>query len=134
MRIDAGTQGAASKPIQVNRTAVEVGKPVVEIEVASKASQENGTYESYRDFSQKPAAELTLDEKQWIDVINRANKAIEGATCTFEYSIHEKTKEIMVKVIDKETKKVIREFPPENILDMVAKMWEMAGLIVDERR
>ncbi|HHY78507.1 MAG TPA: flagellar protein FlaG, partial [Clostridiales bacterium] len=56
------------------------------------------------------------------------------ATCRFEYSIHEATKQIMVKVIDKETDEVIREIPPEKILNMVAKMWEIAGLIVDERR
>jgi flagellar protein FlaG len=51
-----------------------------------------------------------------------------------EFSIHEKTKEIMVKVINSDTKEVIREIPQEKILDMVAKMWEMAGILVDERR
>ena len=32
------------------------------------------------------------------------------------------------------TNEIIREIPPEKILDMVAKMWDTAGLIVDERR
>jgi len=41
---------------------------------------------------------------------------------------------VRVKVLDSETNEVIREIPPEKILDMVAKMWELAGLIVDERR
>jgi flagellar protein FlaG len=40
----------------------------------------------------------------------------------------------MVKVIDAETDEIIREIPPEKILDMVAMMWEMVGIIVDERR
>jgi len=40
----------------------------------------------------------------------------------------------MVKVIDINTNEVIREIPPEKILDMVATMLEMAGIIVDERR
>ncbi|HBM74934.1 MAG TPA: flagellar biosynthesis protein FlaG, partial [Clostridiaceae bacterium] len=26
------------------------------------------------------------------------------------------------------------EIPPEKILDMVAKLWEIAGIFVDERR
>ncbi|HEX3029893.1 MAG TPA: flagellar protein FlaG, partial [Clostridia bacterium] len=47
---------------------------------------------------------------------------------------HQKTKQIMVKVIDSDTGDVIREIPPEKTLDMVAKMWEMAGIVVDERR
>ncbi len=78
--------------------------------------------------------ELPVSEKVLIDAIEKANKAISGANTKFEFSIHQKTKEIMVKVIDSDTNKVIREIPPEKILDMVAKMWEMAGIIVDERR
>lgn len=88
----------------------------------------------YKELSQKNKYELSMDEAAWINMIEKANKAINGATCSFEYSIHEVTKEIMVKVINKDTKEIIREIPPEKILDMVAKMWEMAGIIVDERR
>lgn len=39
-----------------------------------------------------------------------------------------------IKIVDKETKEVIKEFPPEKTLDMIAKVWEMAGIMVDERR
>lgn len=39
----------------------------------------------------------------------------------------------MVKVVNTETDEVIREIPPEKILDMVAKMWELAGIMVDEK-
>ena len=27
-----------------------------------------------------------------------------------------------------------KELPPEKTLDMIAKVWEMAGILVDERR
>lgn len=88
----------------------------------------------YRELTQKNKYELSIDESLWIKMIEKANKAITGATCRFEYSIHEGTKEIMVKVINKDTQEVIREIPPEKILDMVAKMWELVGILVDERR
>lgn len=78
--------------------------------------------------------DLSISDKAVIDAIERANDALSIANKKFEYSIHEKTKEIMIKVIDSETDEVIREIPPEKILDMVAKMWEMAGILVDERR
>jgi len=29
---------------------------------------------------------------------------------------------------------VIKEYPPEKTLDMIQKLWEMAGLMVDEKR
>lgn len=90
--------------------------------------------DSYHNFSNKPESQLTMDERQWINLIERANKALSGGNRSFEFSIHEATKEIVVKVIDKDTNEVIREIPNQKILDMVAKMWEMAGIFVDERR
>ncbi len=51
-----------------------------------------------------------------------------------EFGIHEKTNRITVKLVDKQTKEVIKELPPEKTLDMIAKVWEYAGLIVDEKR
>lgn len=97
-------------------------------------SSEIKTNESYQAMARKPQDQLTMDEKQWINLIERANKALSGGNRSFEFSIHEATKEILVKVIDKDTNEVIREIPNEKILDMVAKMWEMAGIFVDERR
>jgi len=34
---------------------------------------------------------------------------------------------------DKDTKEVLKEYPPEKTLDMIAKVWEVAGLLVDEK-
>lgn len=79
-------------------------------------------------------SDMSLPEKALIQAIEKANKAVDGITTTFEYSIHEKTHEIVVKVINRDTNEVIREIPPEKTLDMVAKMWELAGLFVDEKR
>ena len=33
-----------------------------------------------------------------------------------------------------QTKEIIKEFPPDKTLDMIARVWEMAGLMVDEKR
>lgn len=50
------------------------------------------------------------------------------------FGIHEATNRVTIKIIDKDTKKVIKELPPEKTLDMIAKVWEMAGILVDEKR
>lgn len=50
------------------------------------------------------------------------------------FGIHEATNRVTIKIIDKDTKKVIKELPPEKTLDMIAKVWELAGLMVDEKR
>jgi flagellar protein FlaG len=77
---------------------------------------------------------LSLPEKTIIEAIEKANRAALGRNTSCRFSIHEATKRISVKILDKDTNEVIREIPPEKVLDMVAKMWEMSGLFVDERR
>jgi len=72
-------------------------------------------------------------EKELIKLIESANDEIIVYDKRFEFSIHEETKHIVVKVIDVATDEVIREIPPEKILDLVASLWKISGLIVDER-
>ena len=49
------------------------------------------------------------------------------------FGVHEKTNRIMIKILDKDTKEILKEFPPEKTLDMIASIWEMAGILVDEK-
>ena len=64
--------------------------------------------------------------------LEKLNKSMDHAEAV--YGIHEGTNRVMIKIIDKDTKEVIRELPPEKTLNMIAKVWELAGLLVDERR
>lgn len=85
---------------------------------------------------QKPIIEQSKEqnEKEVIQAIEKANNHFKMIDRRLEFSIHEATKHIMVKVIDAANDHVIREIPSEKILDMVASMWETAGLLVDEKR
>ena len=74
----------------------------------------------------------TAGSKQIRKAIDEINKKAVNSEAIF--GIHDKTNRVMIKIIDKDTKKVIREYPPEKTLDMIAKVWEMAGLMVDEKR
>jgi len=86
------------------------------------------------DITDYDKKEMDISEKVVIEAIEKANKAVLGVNTKFEFSIHDKTKQIMVKVLNTETDAVIREIPAKKILDMLANMWEMAGIIVDEKR
>lgn len=86
------------------------------------------------DTSTKVKEQEAPSEEEVKEAVERINKAIFGSGRNLEFSIHEATHEIMVKVIDSSTKEVIREIPPEKVLDRLAKLWELAGIIVDEKR
>lgn len=75
-----------------------------------------------------PEAEQSKIKK----AIEEINKKANNSEAVF--GVHEDTNRVTIKIVDKKTKEVIKEFPPDKTLDMIARVWEMAGLMVDEKR
>ena len=125
-----GKVGAGSNSVKVENTGAPVYVESVQqnlsagkkITKAEKGNQENGGQKKEHEPS-----EATIS-----DSVSRANRHMDRTRC--EYSYHEKTKRVSIKVFDDETGEMIREIPPEKSLDMLQKMWEMAGILVDEKR
>lgn len=65
--------------------------------------------------------------------VDAANKKIKNTQTRCEFSYNNEVNRVSIKVLDKETDEVIREIPPEETLEMVQKLWEMAGILVDEK-
>lgn len=78
-----------------------------------------------------PKEVKTEDLKQAVDKLNKAMEIFNNNEVRF--SIHEQTKHMMIQVIKEDTGEVIAEYPPKKILDLVAQLQEMVGLIVDKR-
>ena len=64
--------------------------------------------------------------------VEQMNKNMSHSEAVFGF--HDETNRVTIKIVDKDTKEVIKELPPEKTLDMIAKVWEMAGILVDEKR
>ena len=80
---------------------------------------------------QKVKYDLQRDELQ--RAIDQTNQMIFKDDNRFEFKIHERTGRIMVKLINNETDEIVKEIPPEKILDLVASIWDLVGILVDER-
>lgn len=106
---------------------------------AAEQTEQNGTGSSpavadetaEHDGKVEQEEKQTTGSKQIRKAIDEINKKAVNSEAIF--GIHDKTNRVMIKIIDKDTKKVIKEYPPEKTLDMIAKVWEMAGLMVDEK-
>lgn len=131
MRIDntSSIQRPVSSPAQAdssNERQLEVAsattiKPVLPVEVDRVQNDSEADAVSF------------MSEAMLSKAVERANKALASSDRVIERSIHEKTHMVMYVVRDTKTKEVIAEFPPKKIEDMIAKMWELAGLFVDEK-
>lgn len=94
--------------------AVAVGQPA--------AAQQN-----FNEAEDKKKGETTMKD------VNEINKLINHNTVA-EFGYNEPTNRITIKIKDKDTDEVIKEIPSEKALEMLARAWELAGLLVDERR
>lgn len=99
-----------------------VMQPAVALANGQKVQQEEGS-------EGKEPSKNTIDS-----VVSEVNQKMRMKKTRCEYSYDEPTKRVSIKVYDKDTDKLIREVPPEKSLEMLQKMWELAGIIVDEKR
>lgn len=72
-------------------------------------------------------------EEDLSKAVDKLNKFLKDEHTYAEYSIHEKLGDVMVKIINQDTKEVIMECPPKKILDLVAKMMELVGIAIDKK-
>lgn len=76
----------------------------------------------------KPIYEQTVLER----IADGLNRTLEAVDKRLKFLVHEETERVYVQVIDKETGEVIKEIPPEKILNLVAQLQKLIGLLIDE--
>ena len=121
------------KPVaeSTDATAQEVGAQLDRTTAGVAKVQETGEDGSSNAYSGNGQSNQPSNDqiKQAVDQLNKKMANSEAV-----FGIHEKTNRVTIKIVDKDTKKVIKELPPEKTLDMITKVWEMAGILVDEKR
>lgn len=106
--------------------------------VEKKSDSNNQNEDPNRDrASVQTEGELSKEKVQSaVEDLNKQLKQkanpLHGTQLSFKY--HDDTNRISITVTNSDTDEVIREIPPEKALDMLAKAWEMAGLLIDEKR
>ncbi len=100
----------------------------------TQAQDEKSGSEGSGSQQQQQALNGQTTPDQLKKMIAEMNKKINNTNEEAVFGVHEETNRIMIKILDKDTKEVIKEFPPEKTLDMIARIWEMAGILVDEKR
>ena len=91
--------------------------------------------ENAREKGQSNNGEQGQDQQAYHEKIRKAvetlNKKMSNSEAVFGF--HEDTNRVTIKIVDKSTKAVIKELPPEKTLAMIARVWEMAGILFDEK-
>lgn len=126
------------KPVApVEKTAeytANTTQPVEKID-ATTAVVENaqGKAQSNAQYNAEQSANQQATNEQIKKAVEQINKKM-AANSEAVFGIHDGTNRVTIKIVDRTTKETIKELPPEKTLDMIAKVWEMAGILVDEKR
>lgn len=122
----------------VNITAAKPAKAATaENTVQAESTEGDSRQKETGAVYDKKSDTRTADEKNAAEN-EKIKKAIENMKAQLpnseiKFGIHEKTDRVTIKLVDKDTEEVIKEFPPEKTLDMIAKCMELAGVLVDEK-
>jgi flagellar protein FlaG len=73
------------------------------------------------------------DVKLLQQVLDVAQEHFQVRDIGLQFTVHEQTGRVKVTVLDKETGETIREVPPQQILDLMAKIDEMMGILYDQK-
>ena len=103
----------------------------IERQVATSVEQDAARGYNGNEEAQATAAQNAIRIES---AVKRANNTMRMSKTSCQFQYHEETNRVSIKVIDKDTEEVIREIPSEEALELIQKMWEMAGILVDERR
>ncbi len=109
-----------SAPVVTNNVA-----PVAEVQKQAVTQ----TSESSKDGSNDGKREASNENIK--KAVSDLNKKMSNTICQF--GIHEGTNRVTIKILDKETKEVLKEYPAEETLEMIEKVWELAGIVVDKK-
>lgn len=134
------TVQAQGSVVQRTQAPVQTERPEnadSSVQAAEQVDRTTSVVENAREKGQTESGEQQGKNQQATNeqirkAVEQLNKKIGNSEAIF--GIHEATNRVTIKIVDKDTKEVIKELPPEKTLDMIAKVWDMAGILVDEKR
>lgn len=111
-------------------------KPAKIAEKSAGAQQETAEKEKSGGVLEEQKAkydEIASDEAKMNAITETLNKFMAQWNANLQFALHKDTSLLMVKFVDLKNNKVLKEFPPEEYLDMIANIRKYIGTMVDEK-
>ena len=109
---------------KVDTPKVDVQKSVPTEITAKKTETQSRSAEEQKDFVSKDKLQEAVDS---------INEFLHTQQKSSKFVFHEGLDKYYVKLVDAETDEVIKEIPPERLLNAFYEMKKLAGMIVDEK-
>jgi flagellar protein FlaG len=126
-------------PMVLNRVKDQATRsPVQE---AERADTQRARTEMLREQQlkarQQAATAVATDESMLQELegaVLKLNDTAEAMQLSLRFHMHSDSDRWMVQVVDVRQDEIIREIPPEKVLNVVAQIQDLLGILLDERR
>lgn len=95
--------------------------------IPSGNTTESSQPEAQSGLQQPPSAQKLQD------AVKSMNDFVDGINSSLKFSVDDKSGQTVVKVIDDETKEVIKQIPSEEVLAMAQAVDKLKGLLVQQK-
>jgi flagellar protein FlaG len=104
----------------------------VMLKTAKKSSVQNNTEQQSTEAELKAGRQAKLSKENAQMLAAEMSKIDSYFNRKLQYSVNDDTDDIVVKVIDKTTDKVIRQIPPEALQKLEASMKQTEGILFNQ--
>ena len=103
-------------------------KRIDDVQNASKYNQAEEEEDPLKEREEREP----MDEKSVSYMMQELNELMSKINCNLEFQYHKEVNMMSVRMLDKKTHEVIKEVPPEEMLDQMAKAREWLGAFLDK--
>ena len=132
------TNGVSNNYNRVDCTVEKVAKSTTKnsSEAKVKAADNIDLQKTTDNANVTAATKLSENERnrKIKEAMEQANQKARFKKTSCEFAYDDTTHRISITVRDKETDEVLKQIPAEETLEMIANLWEQAGIVVDEKR
>ena len=120
-------------PLVLNRVKEQTSRSAVQ--EAGRASAEEARLKTPEQRAQEEVrfqTEGLLAEIE--EAVMKLNDTAEAMQISLRFLMHRDSERWMVQVVDIRRDEIVREIPPEKVLNVVAQIQSLIGVLLDERR
>lgn len=96
-------------------------------------AQPNGAQDADADKVSPKTQNAKIAFEEVEELTHRLNEFMDSLAVNIHFDIHEKTKKIMVRVMDSKDQRVLREYPPQELLDTLGAISDYVGVLLDKK-
>ena len=123
---------AAAAVVEATTRPTQGTQPTQSTRVVMKPQEDDDENLFQKDDEDVKIERGSVDEETVDSITQGLNELMEKINCNLEFSYHKFEDVMSVSMVDKETKEVIKEMPPEEMIEgiMKAKIW--LGAFIDK--